>query len=269
VRRFWARQPASAARPLLLQRLYPYLAEHGSRVKTYLEHFYGIGLQVPDAPVFSHLPRIDSTSKTKVFLREARPVDAVIAELEALFPPDAARWSWLARAQYLEARLLMGNYLLSSQGDRMLMANGVEGRFPYLDHRVIEFANKLPPRLKIRALDEKHVLKQAMRSYLPTSTAARSKQPYRAPDAQALFDSASGQPLPWVAELMSRQKLEDSGYFHPTMGEMLLKKASKGTASLGTRDNQALVAMASMQAWHHLFIDNATAPAPTMAPASP
>src|SRR5690606_10764933 len=135
-------QPASAGRPLLLQRLYPYLAQHGPRLKTYLEHFYGIGLDQPEAPAFSHLPRIDSTSKTKAFLPDARPVEAVLEELAALLPPGAERWTWLARAQYLEARLLMGNYLLSSQGDRMLMANSVEGRFPYLDHRVIAFANR-------------------------------------------------------------------------------------------------------------------------------
>jgi asparagine synthase (glutamine-hydrolysing) len=179
VRRFWSREPASAARPLLLQRLYPYLAQHGARVKTYLEHFYGIGLRTPDALAFSHLPRIDSTSKTKAFLLDARPIDAVIAELEALFPPEARRWSWLARAQYLESRLLMGNYLLSSQGDRMLMANGIEGRFPYLDHRVIAFANRLPPRLKIRALNEKYALKHAMHNHVPAAIAARSKQPCR------------------------------------------------------------------------------------------
>src|SRR5690606_8833626 len=205
-------------------------------------------------------PRIDSTSKTKAFLPDARPVEAVLEELAALLPPGAERWTWLARAQYLEARLLMGNYLLSSQGDRMLMANSVEGRFPYLDHRVIAFANRLPARLKIRALNEKYVLKQAMRGYLPASTAARSKQPYRAPDAQAFFHAESGQPLPWVAELMARQRLEGNGYSHPTMGEMLLKKASRGCAAVGTRDNQALVAMVSMQAWHHHFIDHATSP---------
>lgn len=260
VRRFWSRAPGSAARPLLLQRLYPYLAQQGPRLKSYLEHFYGIGLSHPDALAFSHLPRLDSTSKSKAFLQDARTLDAVIAEVEALFPAEAQHWSWLARAQYLEARLLMGNYLLSSQGDRMLMANGVEGRFPYLDHRVIEFANRLPPRLKLRALDEKHALKRAMQRDLPGATVQRSKQPYRAPDAQAFLDAQTGQPLSWVADLLSRDRLESANYFHPSMGEMLLKKAARNPAAMGTRDNQALVAIVSMQAWHQHFIDEAPAP---------
>jgi hypothetical protein len=50
------------------------------------------------------------------------------------------------------------------------------------------------------------------------------------------------------------------------MGEMLLKKAAKAPSALGTRDNQALVAMASMQVWHDQFIDNARAPIPPGSP---
>lgn len=260
VRRFWSRQPASHHRPLLLQRLYPYLDQNPARAQAYLERFYGIGLDAPDAPLFSHLPRLDSTSKTRMFLAQARPDGEALGAIEALLPAQAGQWSWLARAQYLESRLLMGNYLLSSQGDRMLMANSVEGRFPFLDHRVIAFASRLPERLKIKALNEKFVLKQAMRAYLPPRTAARTKQPYRAPDAQAFIDSQTGQPHDWVAELLSPARLKDTAYFNPTMGDMLLKKAVRAPATLGTRDNQALVAMVSMQAWHHLFIDQKSAP---------
>lgn len=260
VRQFWARQPTSKGRPLLLQKLYPYLDQHPSRAQSYLERFYGIGLDRPDAPAFSHLPRFDSTSKTRMFLAQPRPDDEAIQDIEALLPPASTQWSWLARAQYLESRLLMGNYLLCSQGDRMLMANSVEGRFPYLDHRLIELASRLPERLKIRAMNEKYVLKQAMKSYLPPDTAARSKQPYRAPDAQAFFDGVTGAPHDWVAQLLSASKLKETGYFEPRMGEMLLKKAARGTATLGTRDNQALVAMVSMQCWHHLFIEKRPAP---------
>ena len=49
----------------------------------------------------------------------------------------------------------MTPYLLGSQGDRVAMAHGVEGRYPFLDHRVVEFAAALPPALKMKALNEK------------------------------------------------------------------------------------------------------------------
>lgn len=264
LRQFWARQPQSAWRPGLLKRLYPYLEQGTGRADSFAKGFYGIGLSDPDDLLFSHLPRFDSTRKTRMFLAAPRPDDEALAAVRALMPPEAAQWHPLARAQYLEARLLMGNYLLSSQGDRMLMANGVEGRFPFLDHRVIELANRLPPRLKTRALSEKIGLKKAMARYLPPQTRSRHKQPYRAPDAAALFDPATGRPWPFVSELLSPAQVKASGCFDAAKVEMLLGKATRALArpdasahgaALGSRDNQALVGIVSMQAWHHLFIE--------------
>jgi len=52
---------------------------------------------------------------------------------------DPLTWS-----QEIEIKTLLPSYLLSSQGDRMLMGNSVEGRFPFLDHRVVEFAMRIP-----------------------------------------------------------------------------------------------------------------------------
>lgn len=79
------------------------------------------------------------------------------------------------RAQHLECKILMANYLLCSQGDRMAMANSVEGRFPFLDHRVVEFAGRIPTRYKMKALNEKNILKQAMKDILPTGIVKRKK----------------------------------------------------------------------------------------------
>ncbi|MBH1986000.1 MAG: asparagine synthase (glutamine-hydrolyzing) [Burkholderiales bacterium] len=262
VRWFWARQPASSWRPALLKRLYPYLAQGTGRADSFVRGFYGIGLDDPDDPLFSHLPRFDSTSKARIFLAEPRPDGESLDAVRALMPADAARWHPMARAQYLEARLLMGNYLLSSQGDRMLMANGVEGRFPFLDHRVIELANRLPQRLKVRGLNEKIGLKLAMGRYLPPQTQARHKQPYRAPDAAALIDPATARPWPFVSELLSPDALRRAGHFDADKVSLLLRKAERsatstgGLATLGSRDNQALVGIVSMQAWHQLFIES-------------
>jgi asparagine synthase (glutamine-hydrolysing) len=69
-----------------------------------------------------------------------------VDRLRAALPPGMARWHPFNRAEYLEATTLLPSYLLASQGDRMLMASSVEGRFPFLDHRLIEFANALNTR---------------------------------------------------------------------------------------------------------------------------
>jgi asparagine synthetase B (glutamine-hydrolysing) len=81
-------------------------------------------------------------------------------------PRTFARWHPLHQAQYLESRFLLPGYILSSQGDRMAMAHGIEGRFPFLDHRLVEFATRLPPEMKLKGLVEKHILREATKDLL-------------------------------------------------------------------------------------------------------
>jgi len=134
----------------------------------------------------------------------------------------------------------------------MLMANSVEGRFPFLDHRVIEFANRLNPHLKMRVLNEKYLFKQAMKSHLPRQILERHKQPYRAPDIPAFFSS---NPPDYVDDLLSEEKLRRYGYFDAKKVGFLLKKASSGS-SIAYKDNMALVGVLSTQLCHYFFIEN-------------
>ncbi len=255
VRRFWARQPDSSCRPNLLARLYPYLAGAGAQPAAQLKTFYGVGIEDPDQFGFSHLPRWRTTARCKTFIAPAMAAGAKEDAIEALaakMPKDFVRWDAFNQAQYLEAKTLMAGYLLSSQGDRMLMANSVEGRFPFLDHRVIEFANRIPPKLKMKVLDEKHLLKRAVRDRLPPEILRRPKQPYRAPDHAAFF---AGQPPDYVADLLSEEKLRRYGCFDPGKVRMLVRKlAERPDAS--TRDSMAFVGILSTQLWCRTFLDN-------------
>jgi len=255
IRRFWARQPASQWRPLLLKRLYPYLdiTRQGS---VYLRQFFGKGLEHSGAPWFAHIPRWSTTSLCKEFFAPELAAQLVerdpLAELEAALPAAIRDWHPFNQSQYIEAKLLMAGYLLCSQGDRMLMANSVEGRFPFLDHRLIEFANRLPPTLKMRVLREKHLLKRAMAGYLPPAIVERHKQPYRAPDISAFFGRAATPA--YVDELMGRAAIARYGYFDPERVERLVKKIRLGRA-VGYKDNMAFVGILSTQAWHRHFVE--------------
>src|SRR5262249_34716127 len=127
IRRFWARQAGSKLRPRLLERLYPYLARSPVSRQALAREFFGMNLRDSAAPGFSHEVRWRSTSSLKrLFAPEVRSAingwDSA-AELFALLPPDFPRWADLAQDQYLEIQTLLTGYLLSSQGDRMLMAN--------------------------------------------------------------------------------------------------------------------------------------------------
>lgn len=256
VRRFWSRQPDSRWRALLLKRLYPYLEFSSTVGQRYVEEFFAVGLDQPDSILFAHLPRWHTTAKAKTFFSEELKGaldDSALDVISETVPAEARKWHPFNRGQYIEAKALMAGYLLSSQGDRMLMANSVEGRFPFLDHRVIEFANSLDPRLKMKVLNEKYLLKTAMRGSLPQPILDRHKQPYRAPDVDAFVIQGKAA-APYVAELLSEDTVRRYGYFDPKKVQMLANKAFRGGA-LGVKDNQAFVGILSTQIWHYLFVD--------------
>lgn len=253
IRQFWARQPKSRLRPLLLQRLYPYLQLQQQSL-TYLRSFFGRDLDQASQPCFSHLLRWSTTAMCKQFfssqLKGSLQQDA-IELLEEELPLAMPRWAPLKRAQYLEMTTLLPGYLLSTQGERMLMANSVLGRFPFLDHRVIEFAARLPPHLKLNVLNEKYLLKQAMGDLLPAEILKRYKQPYRAPDIAAFFP---GPPPDYVMDLLSAEALRRTAYFCPQKVGRLVEKVRIGRA-VGAKDNMAFVGILSTQLWHHVFVD--------------
>ena len=259
IRRFCAVDPQSKWRPLLLRRLYPYLPQLKGQSQSYLEAFFGAQLDSLDDPLFSHLPRFRTTSGAKVFfsgdLRAALQDYDALQELRDRLPTEFARWHPLSQAQYLEAGHLLPGYILSSQGDRVAMANAVEGRFPFLDHRVVEFAARIPPRLKIRGLREKHILRRAMRELIPAHIASRTKQPYRAPDCQSFV--GEGAPA-YVGHCLSTGEVASAGYFN---GGAVAKLAAKcrNRKTIGFRDNMAFVGIVSTQLWHRQFVKGAVA----------
>ena len=100
-------------------------------------------------------------------------------------------FSALAKAQYLEISTFFQGYLLHTQGDRMLMAHSIEGRFPYVDVRLAELAARLPDSLRLRGLQEKYALRKAVEKVLPDAIRLRPKVPYRAPIRDVFFGSTS------------------------------------------------------------------------------
>ncbi|MCA9629593.1 MAG: asparagine synthase (glutamine-hydrolyzing), partial [Myxococcales bacterium] len=215
VRRFWAKQPDSSCRPRLLERLYPYLARSPVSQQAMARKFFGRNLAGYAQPGFSHDMRWQGTAALKRMftpaLREAVGGVDVERRLIGDLPEDFSRWSYLAQDQYLEMRTLLAGYLLCSQGDRMLMGNSVEGRFPFLDINVARLAASLPASYKLRVLDEKHVVKRASHGVIPGEILSRKKQPYRAPDALAFV----GEGAEWAEDLLSENAIKDSGVFEP------------------------------------------------------
>lgn len=253
LRRFCARQPQSHRRPLLFRRLYPYLPGLQTQTPDYLAAFFGIRQDRLDDPLYSHRPRLRSTAGTKLFYSDALATELkgydAAEDLVSRLPDRFRRWHPLHQAQYLESRFLLPGYILSSQGDRMAMAHGVEGRFPYLDHRLVELACRLPPALKVKGLTEKHILREVARDLLPPIVGNRPKQPYRAPDS-ASFMASDGVRL--VDTHMTAEAIAAAGLFEPRAVEKLVRKARTQPLA-GFRDNAAFVGILSTQIWLDTF----------------
>ena len=251
VRRFWARQPDSRLRPLLFQRLYPDIRGFGENSEM-LSAFFGEGLRDVGNPWYSHAIRWKNNRRTHRFLVAAQDAGSqdFQSSLASLLPSAFKDWEPLARAQFLELAIFMSQYLLSSQGDRMAMANSVEGRFPFLDVRLVEFCNALEPRWKLRGLQEKHLLKEAARPWLPEPIGRRRKRPYRAPVHHSFFNDATPD---YVNEVLSASSLKESGLFKPAPVEQLVQKLRRGMP-IGETDDMALAGMISTQLLHRQFV---------------
>lgn len=253
VRRFCGRQPASRMRPQLFRRLYPYLPGLQQQSVEYLAAFFGAGNTALDDPLFSHRPRFKTTAAAKIFfsgdLRATLKGYDAAEDLVSQLPQAFSLWHPLHQAQYLETRFLLPGYILSSQGDRMAMAHGIEGRFPFLDARLVAFAARLPPEMKLKGLVEKHILRKAAKHLLPTPIRERTKQPYRAPDASSFVGAGE---LDYARDCLSEASIAAGGLFNAKAVANLHEKCRTQPVS-GFRDNAAFVGILSTQLWQKNF----------------
>ena len=251
IRRFMANLPTSEIRPKLFDRLYPYLARSPQRAKGMAIEFWKRGLNKISSPEFSHEPRWTTTSGLKKFFSDEMKSDLKLhpsRDIIKNLPENFSSWDPLARAQYLEVISLFSSYIISSQGDRMLMANSVEGRFPFLDSEVMEFCNSLPAEYKLIGLDEKNILKRVARGKIPEDIIKRKKQPYRAPDAASFIGNDAPD---YVEEMFSESSLKASGIFNIKLARGLYEKCAATLASndqlLSNIDNMGFVGILSTQ----------------------
>lgn len=265
VRRFWARQPDSEARPGLITQLYPNIFRN-PKMRTTMLRFFGQGLDRCDDPLFSHLIRWENTRRIRSFFSP----DLVAAigdydcldELRASLPPGFHQRDTLAKAQYLEQNIFLSNYLLSSQGDRVAMANSIEIRLPFLDYRLAQYMARVPSIWKILGLDEKHILKKSLAGIVPDSVRRRPKHPYRAPIQESLYHPRARESF---AGFLSERSLQESGLFQPARVAMFMKKLEAGR-SVSEVDGMALAGILSSQILYQQFIREFPAPEQTRAP---
>jgi asparagine synthase (glutamine-hydrolysing) len=254
IRRFWAREPDSKFRPLLLKKLYPYIPQIANSSAQTLKFFFGYRLADIDVPAYSHLMRWNNGRHIMKYLHPS--YDEKVKNFDPFesftnqIPKGFDKWGDLAKAQYIESTLFMSGYLLSSQGDRMTMANSVEGRYPFLDHRFIEFTASLPEGLKMQGLNEKYLLKKMMEGKIPESILKRPKQAYRAPISSSFFEKKR---TDYIDSLLDSRTIDEFGIFDSELTSTLIQKI-RSTGQASEVENMALTAIISTQLFYQFFI---------------
>lgn len=255
IRQFWMRQPHSQFRPLLFKKLYPYIPQISSMNANMMKFVFGYKLDQVSSPFYSHLLRWHNTGSTQKYfngqMRRALDGYSPEADLASALPHGFSSWSSLEKAQWLETSVFLSGYLLSSQGDRMGMANSVEGRYPFLDYRLVEFCASLPDNYKIRGLNEKYMLKKLMAHRLPLSVLKRPKQAYRAPVISTFITN----PPDYLNDIVSEEAIKRNGIFVPAEVSMLFKKAREG-GKISEIDAMAITGIISTQLFAEIFIHN-------------
>jgi asparagine synthase (glutamine-hydrolysing) len=257
IRQFWAKHPDSKYRPLLLKKLYPYIPYIKNASPGMLKMFFGYKLQETGSPVYSHLIRWNNTSRIEHYLSSASlngfdlydPVDEILPML----PKNFNSWTPLSKAQWLEINFFMSGYLLSAQGDRMAMANSIEGRYPFLDHNLMEFCSSLPDKYKLNGLTEKYLLKKVMLGRLPERIVKRPKQAYRAPISHILNGEGSSD---FVRDMLCENTIEQYNVFDSMKVNALKHKFIHGN-HLSEIDDMALIGILSTQIIYDKFIQHA------------
>ena len=256
IRRFWAREPGATRRPQLLQRLYPEIVRLGASAPAFMKAFFGLGLGETDAPDYSHRVRWRNNHRTHRFFSNEFAAELDRSRREAKpdlsFPENFLHWDHLQQAQFIEATTFLPGYLLSSQGDRVAMAHAVEGRYPFLDARVVEFCQSLPADVKMPALRDKALLRETARRWLPPEITRRRKRPYRAPIHRCF---GTRETPDYVASIFSESSLRKSGIFSPAAAARLFQAVRQGRA-LGETDEMALIGILSTELLQRQFVQD-------------
>jgi len=183
-----------------------------------------------------------SDAEKKALVNEPLPpsLKRVLAELDGLpaTSDDLAPYLWWDQKYYLADDIL-------TKSDRMSMAHSVEVRPPFLDHRIVEFAAKLPATLKIRGAQQKVILKELMKDRLPPAILQRPKIGFDIPAHEWL----RGPLLPLLTDALHFGAREYGEVFHSEVMNRVLQLHLGRKANLGYHLWGLLILFLWMKKW--------------------
>jgi asparagine synthase (glutamine-hydrolysing) len=221
--------------------------DQGPRLDKYLQSF--------DIPMEDYY--FSKTSTPYNFFnadRRALYTDEMSARVDSELRDDPLAELWqktegqafLNRMLYVDTKTWLPDDLLV-KADKMTMAMSLELRVPLLDHRVLEFAARLPTRRKLRGFETKHLLKSALEAQVPEEIRKRKKTGFPVPYERWLAEASLGP----IRDLLLDRVTIDRGYFQPeTVATMLERHAMRRDLS------KEIFSLVVLELWHRLFADD-------------
>ena len=244
IRLFWSKNLKSKFRPLLFKKLYDYLPQFkNSRYFEMIKDFYKVNLKKTDSIFYSHFVRWQQYEYISKFFnipsrdynleKEYKFLKKLLPNKFELIPNDK-------RTQYFEINTLLSNYLLSSQGDRMTMANSVEGRYPFLDQDFVNFISNIPANKLAPTIKSKYLFRKAFEGKIHDEIIFRPKTAYQAPEARCFIghDYISPEGEDFIENLHKMNSYIDVKNFRLLIKKFLNKYSSE---RLSFRENMVFI----------------------------
>lgn len=124
------------------------------------------------------------------------------------------------RRSYIDAKLRLADHLLGDHGDRMVFAHSIEGRHPFCDINVVQFALDMPEKYKLRGANEKYILKKIAEGIVPDEIIRRKKFPFQTPGMAQMLK----QDNPLARQYLGYDIIRKQGVFNPDEVEHLKKQ---------------------------------------------
>ena len=156
----------------------------------------------------------------------------------------------LNQSLYLWGKSVLAGYILTMLGDRMEMGHSIEGRVPFLDHRVVECICRQPVSMKIRGMTEKYVLREAVRDVITDTVYRRQKHPFLSPPATLNPDETFNI---YVQDTLRGPVLRSMPFFNQSRVVSLLDRLNGMDAGERTAWDQILMPIMSMCVLHERF----------------
>ncbi len=172
--------------------------------------------------------------------------DEVVADLYRRYFPESGSDDYLNQILYMDMKTQMVDQLLLLT-DKMTMATSLEGRVPFLDHTMVEFAATIPPKYKVHGFDLRHIQRESLREILPPEIMNKKKMGFGCPIGRWVKDDLNE----YIHDLLSEDTIKRRGYFNYDIIKNVMEDHYSNKADY--TDN--ILALLTFEIWHQKYLD--------------